>query len=51
MAVATERGRQTVQGPHLLYALTQHEDGPLAELLETYGSSVAILKDRVRNLL
>jgi hypothetical protein len=51
IAVATEKGRETLQGLHLLYALAQDEHGPLAELLALYGSSAAILKGKLESSL
>lgn len=51
IAVATEKGRDSLQGLHLLYALTKNEHGPLAELLARYGSSAAILKGKVERSL
>ena len=43
IASATARRRETVQGVHLLYALTQDANGPAARLLAEYGSSAAML--------
>jgi len=43
IAVVTERRRETVHGLHLLYALTQADDGPTAVLLAKYESSAARL--------
>jgi hypothetical protein len=51
IAVATEKRRETLQGLHVLYALTQDEHGPLAELLALYGSSAAILKGKLESSL
>ena len=49
IAVATERGRESLQGLHLLYVLTEDEHGPLAELLARYGSSAAILRGKMES--
>jgi ATP-dependent Clp protease ATP-binding subunit ClpA len=51
IAIATEKRRETLQGLHLLYALTQDERGPLAELLARYGSSAATLKGKMESSL
>jgi hypothetical protein len=44
IAFATARRRSTMHGLHVLYALIQSEQGPVAELLTRYGSSAAALK-------
>lgn len=51
IAAATERGRETLQGLHLLYALAQDEHGPLGQQLARYGSSAAILKGKLESSL
>jgi Clp amino terminal domain, pathogenicity island component len=51
LGIATERRRETVQGLHLLYALTSVRDGAAAELLARYGSSAAVLNARLEGSL
>jgi hypothetical protein len=43
IAIATERRRETVNGLHLLYALTRDGRGVAADLLTQYGSSAALV--------
>ncbi|MBV9880534.1 MAG: hypothetical protein JO180_08555 [Gemmatirosa sp.] len=50
-AFATERRSETVQGLHVLWGLTRAPDGPVAELLARYGSSVATLGTALTNAL
>jgi hypothetical protein len=45
--IATERRRETVTGCHLLYSLTKAGEGPVADLLARYGSSAAIVHERL----
>jgi hypothetical protein len=51
IAIATERRRETVEGSHLLYALTKDEDGAVAELLARYGSSAELLNAALEGAL
>jgi len=47
IAIAAERRREEVEGLHLLYALTRHGRGAVAELLARYGASVAVLNTKL----
>lgn len=51
IAIATERRREIVNGFHLLYALTQVNDGPVADLLTRYGSSAATVNAKLEGEL
>jgi hypothetical protein len=51
IALASERRRETVQGVHLLYALTQDASGAAASLLAHYGSSAAMLNAELERAL
>ncbi len=51
IALATERRRETVQGVHLLAALTQDAKGAAANLLAGYGSSAATLNAELERAL
>lgn len=51
IAIATERRRDIVHGRHLLYALTQVNDGPVADLLTRYGSSAAMVNAELEGAL
>lgn len=51
IAIATERRRDIVTRFHLLYALTQVNDGPVADLLTRYGSSAAMVNAKLEGEL
>lgn len=51
IALATERGRETVQGLHLLSALTQPGHGAVADLLARYGSSASLVNAALESWL
>jgi ATP-dependent Clp protease ATP-binding subunit ClpA len=51
IAIATARRRETVQGLHLLYALTKAPDGAVAALLTRYGSSAVTLNAKLEGAL
>ena len=51
IAVATAKARESLQGLHLLYVLTEDDHGPLAELLTRFGSSAATLRGKMESSL
>jgi hypothetical protein len=51
IAIAAERRRETVQGIHVLYALTQADHAAVADLLLHYGSSAATVNAKVERAL
>ena len=51
IALATERRRETVQGLHLLYALTRAGHGTAADLLARYGGNAAILNQELERAM
>lgn len=51
IAIAGERRREAAHGLHLLYALTQAEEGAVADLLAHYGSSAAIVNAALKGAL
>jgi len=51
ITIATERKRDVVYDSDLLYALTKAEHGAVADLLARYGSSAAMLNERLKSAL
>jgi hypothetical protein len=50
-ALAMERRNDTLHGFHLLHALTQASEGPVADLLARRGSSAATVNAEVERVL